>query len=100
MAVPPESNARTTAAAGALAAPRDRVVASNGVLFVCQRDVDCGKVNASSLVPGCRPHGIASCPTPPPWQGRSHRDWRNTCAPPLGTGALGSIRCAFIPRSR
>jgi hypothetical protein len=51
-------------------------------------------------VPGCRPHRIASCPTPPPWQGRSHRDWRNTCAPPLGTGALGSIRCAFIPRSR
>jgi hypothetical protein len=52
LVVPPESNALMTTAAGPLAALRDRVVASNGVLFICQRDIDSGKVNASSLVPG------------------------------------------------
>jgi hypothetical protein len=42
-------------ATGALAAVRDRVVASNGVLLVCQRDIDNGKINASNLVPGVVP---------------------------------------------
>jgi hypothetical protein len=33
---------------------RDRVVAANGVLLVCQRDIDSGKIRANSLVPGVR----------------------------------------------
>jgi len=52
LVLPPESNALTTATAGPLVALRDRVVASNGVLYVCQRDVDSGKISASNLVPG------------------------------------------------
>jgi hypothetical protein len=52
LAVPPETSALTVGAAGPLAATRDRVVASNGVLYVCQRDIDNGKINASTLVPG------------------------------------------------
>jgi hypothetical protein len=34
---------------------RDRVLASNGVLYVCQRDIDNGKINAATLVPGVLP---------------------------------------------
>lgn len=52
LSLPPETQALTTTASGPLAAARDRVVASNGVLLVCQRDVDSGKINASMLVPG------------------------------------------------
>ena len=31
---------------------RKRVAASNGVLLVCQRDIDNGSIDASKLVPG------------------------------------------------
>ncbi|HRI18035.1 MAG TPA: hypothetical protein PL196_05890, partial [Burkholderiaceae bacterium] len=31
---------------------RERVVAANGVLFVCQRDIDNGRVPAARLAPG------------------------------------------------
>jgi hypothetical protein len=34
------------------AAVRERVLAAGGLLLVCQRDVDNGKVNAATLVPG------------------------------------------------
>mgnify|MGYP001068317932 CR=1 FL=1 len=36
----------------AAAAVRDRVVASGGLLYVCQRDIDNGSVDAATLVPG------------------------------------------------
>lgn len=52
LSLPPEANALATTATGAAAAARDRVVASNGVLLVCQRDIDNGKVNPANLVPG------------------------------------------------
>jgi hypothetical protein len=52
LAVPPETAALAANATGALAAARDRVIAANGVLLVCQRDIDSGKVNAAALVPG------------------------------------------------
>ena len=52
LTLPPYTSALTVTAAGALAAVRDRVVASNGVLLVCQRDIDNGTINASNLVPG------------------------------------------------
>ncbi len=52
LALPPHAAALTTAATSAAAAVRDRVVASGGLLYVCQRDIDNGSVDAATLVPG------------------------------------------------
>lgn len=52
LALPPDTVALTTAATPSAAAVRERVVAAGGVLLVCQRDIDNGKVNAATLVPG------------------------------------------------
>lgn len=52
LAIPPETRALMTNATGQLAAARDRAVAAGGVLYVCQRDIDSGKVAAASLAPG------------------------------------------------
>jgi hypothetical protein len=48
------------AALGARATPaqqrlRERVLAANGVLLVCQRDLDNGRINAANLVPAVVP---------------------------------------------
>src|SRR5262245_49228933 len=52
LAIPPEARALMTTATGQLVAARDRVVAAGGVLMVCERDIDNGKIAAASLVPG------------------------------------------------
>lgn len=52
LSLPPETRALETSASGPLAAVRERVVAAGGVLYICQRDVDNGKVNPAALVPG------------------------------------------------
>jgi hypothetical protein len=52
LALPPHTAALTTAATTAAAAVRDRVVASGGLLYVCQRDIDNGSIDAARLVPG------------------------------------------------
>jgi hypothetical protein len=52
LALPPNSAALTTAATQASAEVRDRVVASGGLLYVCQRDIDNGSIDAATLVPG------------------------------------------------
>jgi len=52
LALPPNTVALTTAATRADAALRERVVAAGGLLLVCQRDIDKGKVDAATLVPG------------------------------------------------
>jgi hypothetical protein len=52
LVVPPETAALLARTTGSRAALRDRVVAANGVLLVCQRDIDNGRLNAASLVPG------------------------------------------------
>jgi hypothetical protein len=52
LSLPPETAALAASASGARARLRDRVVAANGMLLVCQRDIDNGKVNAARLVPG------------------------------------------------
>lgn len=52
LALPPNTAALTTAATTAAAAVRDRVVASGGLLYVCQRDIDNGSVDPATLVPG------------------------------------------------
>jgi hypothetical protein len=51
LALPAQSSALTKTAARPLAAARDRVLAANGVLLVCQRDLDEGLIAAASLVP-------------------------------------------------
>jgi hypothetical protein len=52
LALPPNTAALTTTATTAAAAVRNRVVASGGLLYVCQRDIDNGSVDAATLVPG------------------------------------------------
>ena len=52
LALPPNTAALATGATPSAAAARERVVAAGGLLLVCQRDVDNGKVNAATLVPG------------------------------------------------
>ena len=52
LAVPPETAALTAKAPKALAAVRERVVAGNGVLLVCRRDIESGALDASALVAG------------------------------------------------
>jgi hypothetical protein len=52
LAIPPQTRAMTTTASGQLAAARERVIAAGGLLYVCQRDIDNGKIAAASLAPG------------------------------------------------
>lgn len=52
VSVPPETHALATTATGAPAAAREKVIAAGGVLLVCQRDIDNGKINRANLVPG------------------------------------------------
>jgi hypothetical protein len=52
LALPPNTAALTTTATPAAASLRDRVVAAGGVLYVCQRDIDSGALDAASLAPG------------------------------------------------
>jgi hypothetical protein len=52
LALPPETRALKANASGRLASVRKRVTAAGGVLMVCQRDVDSGKVDLAALVKG------------------------------------------------
>jgi hypothetical protein len=52
LALPPTTTALTTDASRSDVATRERVVATGGVLMVCQRDVDRGTVDPGKLVPG------------------------------------------------
>ena len=52
LALPPNTAALTTAATQPAAAARERVVAAGGLLLVCRRDIDNGKIDAATLVPG------------------------------------------------
>jgi hypothetical protein len=52
LSLPPETAALATKANRTLSTLRDRVVAANGVLLVCQRDIDNGRVKAAGLAPG------------------------------------------------
>lgn len=48
----PNADALTASAPQSSIALRERVIRSNGVLFVCQRDIDNRRIDASRLVPG------------------------------------------------
>ncbi len=52
LALPPQTRALYRNATGAPARVRDRAIAANAVLFVCQRDIDNGRIDASNLVDG------------------------------------------------
>jgi len=68
LALPPEASALRRNAPPAQARLRDRVVAGNGVLLVCQRDLDKGRIDADALVGGVvavrgwPPHGSRQLP--------------------------------------
>ena len=55
LSLPPQTSALMATAARPLAEARDRALKSNGVLLVCQRDVDDGRINAADLAPGVVP---------------------------------------------
>ena len=97
LSLPPETRALLTNANPQLAALRDRVVAANGVLYVCQRDIDNGKIEAGNLVPGvvavrgwppsgsdALPHGAGyfegEDPSTLPASNNALRRLRSTCA--------------------
>jgi hypothetical protein len=52
LALPPNTAALTRSASSSAAAVRERVAAAGGLLLVCQRDIDNGKIDAATLVPG------------------------------------------------
>lgn len=52
LVLPPNTRALTMTAPDALVAVRNRVLAGNGQLLVCQRDIDNGAVDPTNLLPG------------------------------------------------
>lgn len=50
LSLPPEASALRRNALPVQAQWRERVLAANGVLLVCQRDLDLGRIDAASLV--------------------------------------------------
>ena len=55
LSLPPETGALASTATPAQQRLRERVLAANGVLLVCQRDLDNGRINAANLAPGVVP---------------------------------------------
>jgi hypothetical protein len=55
LSLPPQTSALMATAARPLAEARARALAANGVLLVCQRDIDHGRINAAALAPGVIP---------------------------------------------
>jgi len=93
LVLPPTTRALTTTAPEALVALRNRVLAGNGVLLVCQRDIDSGAVDATSLIPGVvRVRGW-----PPPDsdalpQGERYYPGENPASLPQANDALRRLR--------
>jgi len=52
LVLPPNTRALTMTAPETLVAVRNRVLAGNGQLLVCQRDIDNGQVDPINLLPG------------------------------------------------
>jgi hypothetical protein len=93
LVLPEEAGALTNRAARRLVAARDRVVAANGVLLVCQRDVDEGRIDPAGLVPsvaavrGWPPPGGAAVPP-----GERHVAGEDPAALPASDTALRRLR--------
>src|SRR5262245_15769785 len=98
LSLPEEATALTAKATRPLVAARERVLAANGVLLVCQRDIDEGRIDAKSLaarviaVRGWPPSGDSSSmplgeryfkgedPTNLPASNTALRRLRSTCS--------------------
>lgn len=52
LSLPPQAAALRRSMSGRTAMLREQVQAANGVLMVCQRDIDAGRINASELIAG------------------------------------------------
>jgi hypothetical protein len=55
LTLPPEAAALRAAASASQRRLRERVLAANGVLLVCQRDLDNGRIDAAGLASGVVP---------------------------------------------
>jgi hypothetical protein len=55
LALPGDAAALSITAPPGMVALRDRVVAANGVLLICQRDIANGSINPANLAPGVVP---------------------------------------------
>jgi hypothetical protein len=98
LSLPPETNALASTATGAPAAVRDRVIAAGGVLLVCQRDIDSGKLNASNLMPGVvAVRGWPSVGSAEATQGGRYFAGENPANLPASNEALRRLRsiCAY-----
>lgn len=93
LSLPPETSALLASASAPLAALRHRVTAGNGVLMVCQRDIDNGRINASALTPGVVPvrgwpaAGASGLPA-----GQRHFPGENPADLPAANEALRQLR--------
>ena len=95
LSLPPETAALAAGAGPAPTALRQRVLAANGVLLVCRRDLDNGRVAAAGLAPGVSavrgwpPGGGAE---PPP--GQRHFAGEDPTRLPASNEALRRLRAA------
>jgi hypothetical protein len=93
LAVPPQTSALTATAEAPLVALRDKVLAANGVLLVCQRDLDSGKIAAGTLAPrvvavrGFPPPGSTALPP-----GERYFQGENPADLPASNEALRRLR--------
>ena len=95
LALPAEAAALQADASGPGAALRDRVLAANGVLLVCQRDLDNGRIEAAALAPGVVP--VRGWPAPGSNElpaGQRYFPGENAARMPAANEALRSLRSA------
>jgi len=91
LSLPPEARALVSTATPAQQRLRERVLAANGVLLVCQRDLDNGRINAGNLVAGVVPVRGNSDELPP---GQRYFANENPAELPAANEALRRLRSA------
>jgi hypothetical protein len=91
LSLPPEARALASTATPAQQRLRERVLAANGVLLVCQRDLDNGRINAGNLVAGVVPVRGNSNELPP---GQRYFANENPAELPAANEALRRLRSA------
>ncbi len=89
LSLPPEAGALASTATPSQQRLRERVLAANGVLLVCQRDLDNGRINAGNLVPGVVPVRGNSNELPP---GQRYFAHENPADLPAANEALRRLR--------
>ena len=93
LTLPPEAGALLRTAPPAQVRLRDRVIAANGVLLVCQRDLDNGRINASALVEGVVPvRGFPARGSPQLPHGERYFPGENPAQLPAANEALRRLR--------